>query len=94
MFLYISVSILLQNFVFTAFCGVGGCVAWGSEGARGGGKNERLRPDSTGGLGSEGVCGLGARRSRGKRAGCALEAGFCPGGGVEAGLKPRVSKTL
>ena len=42
-----------------AFCEVGGCVAWGSEGAWGGGKNERLWPDSTRGLGSEGVCGLG-----------------------------------
>ena len=70
------------------------CAGGWSEGAREACKNARLRPDSTREVWSEGVCGLGARRSRGKRAGCALEAGFYPGGGVEAGLKPRMSKTL
>ena len=65
-----------------------------SEGAREACKSARLRPDSTREFWPEGVCGLGAPRSRGKRAGCALEAGFHPGGGVEASLKPRVSKTL
>ena len=46
-----------------------------------------------GALVGEGVR-VGARRSRGKRAGCALEAGFYLGGWVEAGLEPRVSKVL
>ena len=70
------------------------CVGGWSEGAREACKSARLRPDSARELWSEGVCGLGARRSRGKRAGCALEAGFYLGGWVEAGLEPRVSKVL
>ena len=59
-------------------------MAWGSEGARGGGKNERLRPDSTRELRIEGCAGsvreiesgvgvgecawVGGRRVRGKHA--------------------------
>ena len=61
------------------------CAGWGLGGRAESVHDVCLRPDSTREVWSEGVCGLGARRSRGKRAGCALEAGFHPGGGVEAG---------